>query len=862
MPGEATIMLLGALLAAVLGQAQPDRTISGTVVDDKGKPVAGARVILYAPPLSSGKETTAESEATTDDQGRYRVTIPPLGRYIVGGVNLLVYRPGLTIAAHPFLRRPEKIVLRQPEPRAVTVEGPDGRPVAGARIAPKVLLILDRTIADIPESLSAPLAVTTGPDGRATLGYLTARDQLAAARIAAGSIGTQDIRLIDRLDRGSSEAVIAIRLPKTSRLTGRIMDDAGSPVAGQVVEIWSRGGRVWLRPAAVELASGALRTAADGSFQTPDNLFVGSAYRVVVRAPGKDTILSDWMTIGEQPRALLPMRLGLLRTIGGRVVDRQGKPVAGVEIFLRADGPEPTTTKSGPDGRFSLGGFRPGPVFLFARGDGFRFHGQLIRDREGEVTVELARNGETPRRVMRMLPEPVPLDESRAMARRLIEPLWRAVVEKGDDGVKYRTLEALANADPAGTLEKLESAKFADKAWASRLQVEVAAAMAASDPEEAATVAEAIADPGPRAGALIGVVDALPPAQRPRQLALLDRAALHARAASALDERIRRIGHVAERLHAMGEVAKAKALFADGLQVAKGMTDKTDLRRGYFAAQLALVDLPAALAVARDFSGDTSEGRILTNLAIRLIERDPAEAERIWKGTFPMRRLAGTDETLTWKMAAVDPGRARRVLESAPGIERLPDLFLFLALGARERDELASRRALDEGLRRLDRLMQDQPERFEFIAGSLLPIVERVDPAMVPEVFWRDVASRPPSGNPRTVSAYSPSGLITYLAWYDREVAAALFEPTRQRIEHAEDRDLATWRAEFLAWSLFDPRAAVDRLEKVPVSDDTVPIANAARIVVASSLGLPYEARWRKVWDRYKVVLGGTERGF
>jgi hypothetical protein len=689
---EATTMLLGALLAAVLAQSEPDRALTGQVVDDKGKPVAGARVVLYGPPLNVGKENAAEAGTTTDGEGRYRVKIPPLGRQVVNGVNLLVYHPGLTIAAHPFFRRPEKIVLRQPEPRAVTVEGPDGRPVAGALIAPKVLVIFDRTIAEIPESLSGPLAVTTGPDGRATLGYLTARDQLAAARIAISSIGAQDVRLIDQPGRGSSEPVIAIRLKTTSRLTGRIVDDAGNPVAGQVVEIWSRGGRVWLRPAAVELACGPLRTAADGSFQTPDNLFVGSDYRVVVRAPGKETILSDWMTIGERPRALPPMQLRGLRTVAGRVVDRRGEAIANVEVFQSADGPEPTSTRTGLDGRFSLAGFRQGPVILFARGDGLRFHGQLIRDGESDVTVELTRTGEPPTRAMRMLPELIPVEESRAMARRLIEPLWRAVVQKGEDDVKFRTLEALANADPAGTLEKLEAAKFADKAWASQLQVEVAAAMAASDPEEAATVAESIADPGPRAGALVGVVDALPPSQRPRQLALLDRAALHARAASALDERIRRIGHVAERLHAMGEVAKAKALFAEGLQIAQGMADKADFRRCYFAAQLALVDLPAALSLTRDVSGNREEGRILTSLALRLIERDPAEAERIWIGTARMGRLVGTDEALTWKMAAVDPGRARRVLESGPWAARQPELFLFLALGARERDEPASAR--------------------------------------------------------------------------------------------------------------------------------------------------------------------------
>jgi hypothetical protein len=851
------IMLLGALLAAVLAQFEPGRTITGQVVDDKGKPVAGARVVLYAPPLNVGKENAAEAGTTTDGEGRYRVKIPPLGRQLLNGVSLLVYHPGLTVAAHPIFPHPGTIVLRQPEPRTVSVEGPDGRPIVGARVAPKVLRIYEGTLAQVPESLSSPLAVTTGPDGRATLGYLTARDQLAAVRIATTSIGNQDVRLIDQPGRGSSGPAIAIRLPKTSRLTGRIVDEAGSPVAGQVVEIWSWRGRGWLWPAAVELAGGPLRTAADGSYRTPDNLFVGSEYRVVVRAPGQEPILSDWMTIGDHPRALPPMRLRPLRTVSGRVVDRQGNPAADVELFQTGDGPEPTSTRTGPDGRFSLGGFRQGPVFLFARGDGLRFHGQMIRDREGEVTVELTRIGEPPRRAMRMLPEPIPLDEARATARRLIEPLWRVVVEKGDDDTKYRTLEALAHADPAGALEKLESAKFSRKSWEPQLRGAVAAALAAGDPEEAATVAESIADPGRRAGALIGVVDALPASQRPRQLALLDRAALHARATPEPDQRIRWIGHVAERLRELGEVAKARTLFAEGLQVAKGMTDKADFRRGYFAAQLALVDLPAALALVKDLSGDTYEGRILANLAFRLIERDPAEAERIWKR--PARRdhvIVGIDETLIWKMAAIDPVRARRILESWPSIDRQAELFLFLALGERGRDEAASRRALDEGLRRLDRLMRDQPARFQSIAGRILPVVERLDPAMVSEVFWRAVASRWPSGNPRTITADSPSGLITYLAWYDRDVAAALFEPTRQRIEHTEDRELATWRGEFLAWSLFDPRAAADRLEKVPISDDTTPIANYARIAVAGSLGLPYEERWGEVWSYYGTALG------
>ena len=80
------MMLLYALLAAVLGQAQADRTQTGQVVDDQGKPVARARVVFYASPLTSGKEHTAESEATTDPDGQFRLRVPrrPAGGSSVG----------------------------------------------------------------------------------------------------------------------------------------------------------------------------------------------------------------------------------------------------------------------------------------------------------------------------------------------------------------------------------------------------------------------------------------------------------------------------------------------------------------------------------------------------------------------------------------------------------------------------------------------------------------------------------------------------------------------------------------------------------------------------------------------------------
>ena len=54
-----------------------------------------------------------------------------------------------------------------------------------------------------------------------------------------------------------------------------------------------------------------------------------------------------------------------------------------------------------------------------------------------------------------MLPDPIPLEESRALARRLIEPYWEDFENKNIDD-KHRILQSLATADPVGVLRKLE----------------------------------------------------------------------------------------------------------------------------------------------------------------------------------------------------------------------------------------------------------------------------------------------------------------------------------------------------------------------------------------------------------------------
>ena len=380
--------LLGPLLAVALVAQTQGGMLEGTVVDDRGNPVPGAQVVFRPARRQSGKADPVVVESKTDAEGRFRLTVPPPGRGPTNGTYVWAYRPGLALTAVPSDRMPAALVLRKPEPKAVKIEGADGEPVASVRVSVRTLYVSGNATPQPPESLGARLGVTTGMDRTATFDFLASGDQFVTVQVTADTIGTQEFQLIERPGREAQGPTVTLRIGPTNRLTGRIRTRAGEPVAGQVVEVWSKGGN-WLRPSSVQFKHGPIRTADDGSFQTPDNLLVGSIYRVVVLAPAMEPIVSDWITIGAQPRVLLPMIQRPAGTISGRAVDRQGKPLAGIEVFQSGDGPERTATVTDSDGRFSLGGFRRGTVFLFAKCDGFRFFGRMIKPGDGDVTIDL-----------------------------------------------------------------------------------------------------------------------------------------------------------------------------------------------------------------------------------------------------------------------------------------------------------------------------------------------------------------------------------------------------------------------------------------------------------------------------------------
>ena len=163
---------------------------------------------------------------------------------------------------------------------------------------------------------------------------------------------------------------------------------------------------------------------------------------------------------------------------------------------------------------------------------------------------------------------------------------------------------------------------------------------------------------------------ALPNSQREHKLALLDRAAPQTKAATHPGSRLYATGRVAELWYDLGEKEKAKTLFAEGLRFANQFPDKTDRVRGTFAARIARVDLPAALAIAKEFParGFYSATWVLSNIAYRLAAENPAEAERVLRQV-PLE--TGRDwlpSAIAWRMATVEPARLGSWSKSRSGI--------------------------------------------------------------------------------------------------------------------------------------------------------------------------------------------------
>lgn len=852
------------VFAVLAGFVTAQAPLTGTVVDARGKVVSGAEVVLTA---GMTREGTVPIIAGTrsDDAGHFSIARQKLqSRPQIGAMGTIwALKPGLGLGVVDLLRndRPatvHRVVLEVAAARMITLRNAEGKPLAGVRVAPR-LVETERTRYEgvlIPDAWLDRLSVVTDARGMAPLPCLTRFLDLRTISVTRPGIARRMLPI--PYAKGKDDVTLSLAAP--APLSGRIRTVTGEVPANAAITIWSRcemaaGGSRTVKglPEPVWFEPGPIRMSPDGTFESPEALLKGTTYRVAVRCEGFVPALSDWVKLDGGTGSEIAVTLRPLVKVQGRVIDRQGQPVAGAQVAQAGGGPEGVTD---PTGRFVLERARPGKTFLITSKDGFRLHGLAIDGDAGKpIELTLTRESEPADSPMATLPAPISLEESRKLARKLLEPLVREVRTKGDDGARLWLLRIERWLDPPGLLEAIEKTKFHRATTADYLKGEAALGLVAADPEEAVAVAETISDPAYKTGTLVDLVDALPPSELETKRAFLDRATAQARLASLSSNKLFQMGEVAERWLELGEKDKALAWYADGKTLVDALPPAKRTDAGSFLAHLVRVDPKSPLDLIKGVGTDRWNQRILANIISRLAIEHPAEAEQalhllhepLW------REIAGW--RVCRRLARVASDRARRIAAAFPSPRARAYAWTFLADGLVGVDPAAARAALDRAIHELDDVVVVEPSgsREPTPAASILPLCERIAPDRVSEIFWRAVAEQPAGDDPRDDFG-SDQSLIDdalLLSRYDRTVAATLFAPVAAFLRCAPLRgEQELTPSMVLALASIDPRHAVSVIEGLPrpssldINDPT----NWAIQTLAEHLALPPDRRWLSIW--------------
>jgi Carboxypeptidase regulatory-like domain len=876
-------MLVIPCLLAVLTQsaAAGPVEVAGRVVDANRQPVAGAEVWVsgLAP---GGVRRHAEARATSDPQGRFRLTVPapkdaqnsdlPWALCATHPVHGLVGQTFTRQSLAKAMDEPLTVKLAAPGRSAVRVLGPNGAAVAGAKVFPMVVRVdptssrvtrnAEMSAYPLPDELAERLAATTGPDGKGTIAGVAPAD-LVGVVLEARGLGRQLALATPVADGG-----FVFRVAPVGRLAGRIIVD--DPNALQGLKLF-----LFTRPAAGGPDGSSERVEAvpdpSGRFEVQE-LSIGNLF-INVRVPENSTLkfitprnmsieagrLTE-VTITEQKPAKT-------RTLAGRVVDAKGSPVVGATVFQSGDAPARTETTSDTGGRFLLLGVAEASTFVFAHAKGFRFAGSELKAGETEMTFTLTRDSERPAKTMHTLAPFATPEQEKAAAHRLIDAYATKALEKGDTNAKVQVLQVLARLDPARTLELIEGKTLTEPFLKAMFRMRVATALLESAPDEALAIAESIDDPAARAMGLLKAVDALPATEKAKKQELLEQALVAAKAArEPTGIRMLLAGQVAERWLDMGLTEKGKALLREILPDAERLPDAAwpAYAKGAFAEELCQINLDAALKLTKGLSDARQYGRHHGNIAQELAGKDPAAAERVLGMVKDPYQHDQYVVRVAYRMAPVDLARARRLAATAVDTVMRGYALGMGALGLADAKKTTDATALlREALDTLGTAREDgnSPTRSPCDRAStcaaLVAVAERIDPELVSETFWRAVSLRV-SRRPDAVhdpSVFHDLAVALLLARYDRGVARALV--ARHTGPEASMAELSAYRGlAFAATAVIDPTWAVQLVERLPDDSglDASNTKNAGRLAAAGALARHGEDRWRFLQHQYAYL--------
>jgi beta-lactamase regulating signal transducer with metallopeptidase domain len=352
--------------------AEAKATVIGRVVDPKGKPVSGARLVLFAERRRVGGDAATPRDvwtAQSDADGHFQVEFPLIPAEVLERLYVEAGAPGFgfdgtdlkTDAARQeatVTLAPERIV----EGRLVDVHG---QPAAGVSVRVRELNIQKhRYGSGLPgEVPSWPAPVTTGPDGRFRLPGMSER--------AAITLEIDDPRFAHQLlvlaagEEGRARPKTMPLLPPQVIDVRVLRGDDGKPMAG-----------AWVVVQAGEESTGAR---ADDRGHVRISAWPGASFKIVAYAKDGEPYIRcetglEWPKGAVQQSVEVKLRRGVI--LRGKLVEEpSGKPVAGAGIsYYQTYRNNPLfipsynrDNVSGPDGTFTLA-VPHGPGHLLVQG--------------------------------------------------------------------------------------------------------------------------------------------------------------------------------------------------------------------------------------------------------------------------------------------------------------------------------------------------------------------------------------------------------------------------------------------------------------------------------------------------------------
>ncbi len=171
----------------------------------------------------------------------------------------------------------------------------------------------------------------------------------------------------------------------------RAVDAVGKPIARALIEFWQSGGegRSWWTARRISLNDGKeVRTGEDGWAATSFSMAAKPATTAAPRsafcltAQANNYLVTRSGLIDAAPSDHFEVVLTLRRLLGveGRVVDQQGRPVAGATVFHTGNATPRTEVRTDPQGHFRIEGLPEGKIADLCHPPGLSFSRPIGRD--------------------------------------------------------------------------------------------------------------------------------------------------------------------------------------------------------------------------------------------------------------------------------------------------------------------------------------------------------------------------------------------------------------------------------------------------------------------------------------------------